>query len=252
VNGALALMLLGTMIAEVDVEEAKQRAGELVTRGNELFQQNQLEAALAAFEEAYRTFPSPKIHYNLARTLAAVGRPLEAIDQYERFVADAGLDPGDGRLKKAQEEVARLEDLIGKLAFVIDIRGSMLSLDEEPPRPLPDAAIRVMPGPHRVQIETPDGRRFRETVDVAAGETVRVHVLFPSAAPPPAPIVAAVAPPPEEPTPITSEWWFWTAIGVAAVAIGVGVGVGVARGSGGTFEPAAELDVSSTAEWEMR
>jgi len=249
----IALVLLLT--AQVDSEEAKRIAGDLITKGNELFEQKKFREALAAFEQAYETFPSPKIHYNLARTMAAVDRPLEAIDHYIRFLEDAGLEQSDARYKKAQEEMARLEDVVGRVAFVTDVVGSTLSLDDQPPQALPESTIRLMPGPHRVVIETPDGRRFVETVDVTAGETIRVHVLFPTIAAPPTGPRAVVAPPPpsvEESEPVTSKWWFWTAIGAAVVAVGVGVGVGVANRSGGPFIRDGELDVSSTADWERR
>ena len=248
------LLFVSTAHAQVDVEAAKGEAGELVTRGNELFEAKKFDEALASFERAYETYPSPKIHYNLARTLAACKRPLEALDHYQRFLGDAGLTPDDARYTKAKEEMDRLEDQIGKLAFVTDVSGSTLTLDEEPAMPLPESTIRVLPGPHRVVIETPDRRRFVETVEVAAGETIRVHVLFPSVAPPDPPraITAKTPPPREEESSVVEKWWFWTAIGVAVVAVGVGVGVGVTNGSGGEFVREGELDVSSTAEWERR
>jgi hypothetical protein len=251
---AIAVALLSPDAwAEVDAEEAKRLAGDLVTRGNELFEEKQFAAALASFEEAYRTFPSPKIHYNLARTLAACERPLEAIDHYERFLKEAGLEESDSRYQKAAEEMTKLESAIGKVAFVTDIVGSTLSLDDGAHEPLPESTIRLLPGPHRVVIETPDGRRFVETVEVTAGETIRVHVLFPTvvAPPPKAPLIAEAAPPAADDTSIVERWWFWAAIGAAVIAVGVGVGVGVAT-SGGTFTPEGELDVSSTSEWERR
>ena len=248
----IALLLL--LNAQIEVEEAKRLAGELVTIGNDLFEQKKYEEALQSFEQAYETFPSPKIHYNLARTLAAVERPLEAIEHYQRFLKDAGLEESDARYKKAQEEMARLEEGIGRVAFVTDVVGSTLSLDDGPPQPLPESTLRLLPGPHRVTIETPDGRSFVETVDVTAGETIRVHVLFPAVSAPPPSRALVAAPPPgvEESEPITSKWWFWTAIGAAVVAVGVGVGVGVATSGNGAFVRDGELDVSSTADWEKR
>ncbi len=250
--------------AGVDVEEAKRRAGDLVTRGNQLFDAGSFSEALASFQEAYDTFPSPKIHYNLARTLAACDRPLEAIEHYQRFLSDAGLEPEDSRYRKAEEEMAHLDDKVGKLAFVTDAAGSKLALDDHAPLPLPEDTIRVEPGPHRISIQIPDGRNFRETVDVRAGETTRVHVLFPPVpapapppAPPPAPALAPPPPPAADVTasanvPITRRWWFWTAIGAAVVAVGAGVAIGVSSRSAGDFVRDGELDVTSTAYWDRR
>lgn len=248
----IALLLFATRpVLAQDVEGAKQRAGELVTQGNQLFEAKKFDEALASFESAYQTFPSPKIHYNLARTLAACERPLEAIEHYEEFLADVELSPSDARFQRAKEEMARLEVTIGNLVFVTPIAGSKLTLDDGRPQPVPEETIRVMPGPHEVVIETPDGRRFEETVSVGPGETTRVHVLFPSLAPPPPPASELVATTKPDSPPITSTWWFWTAIGAAVLAVGAGVGVGLATRPG-EFVREGELDVTSTEEWDRR
>jgi hypothetical protein len=240
--------------ADPEEEAAKKEAGKHLARGNALFDAKKYEQALDAFRDAYDAYPSAKIHYNLARTRAALGQTIEALDHFDRFIDDSGLAKEDKRIKTAEAERAELEKKVGRLVFVTEIDGASLTLDGQGPAPLPRTPVRVTPGSHRAKVETSDGRMFEETVTAGAGATVRVRVLFsmPTPPPPPPPKVEVVeAPPPviEESTPITSEWWFWTAIGAGVVVIAAGVAAGVAAQPDG-FEAEGELDVTSTAQWE--
>src|SRR5579864_1228721 len=67
---------------------ARARARALLRDGNDMLDRGLYAEALKLFEEAYRTFGSPKLHFNIAQALYQLGRPLEALERYERFVRE--------------------------------------------------------------------------------------------------------------------------------------------------------------------
>src|SRR6266700_981202 len=76
--------------------------------GNRLFEAGDYMAALARFESAYGKVPSPKLFFNFGQVHRRLGRTVEALEFYERFLAETPGAPAKLRAE-AQQWIADLE-----------------------------------------------------------------------------------------------------------------------------------------------
>lgn len=241
--------------------DAKARASLLVNDGNNLFEKGQIKDALSKYEAAYRAYPSPKILFNIGEAHNELGDAHLAATCYERFLAEAGVEPGSA----IEDQVrGRLEALQPKLAFISfegDASGAEISIDEKIVGATPLDPIRVAPGQHRIAASLEGHETFRTDVLASAGSTVPVAIEMKSLVAlgggvPPSEngdpeslgVSAAVGRSTGEPRSLTEEWWFWTAIGAIAIAA-AGTIVFAAGGGGDDFVPRGEFPISSTADW---
>lgn len=65
------------------------RAKAALELGQKLYDAAKHEEALAAFEEAYRAYPVPDLHYNIGLCHERLGHPREAIVAFELYIAGA-------------------------------------------------------------------------------------------------------------------------------------------------------------------
>jgi PEGA domain-containing protein len=94
---ALALTTLAVVARAQDPQPAPAadphaESDALREKGNALMVDLKYGEALAAYDEAYRLYPNPAIHYNRGRALQALGRLPEALDALEAFDRDAPQD----------------------------------------------------------------------------------------------------------------------------------------------------------------
>src|SRR5215510_13794752 len=94
--------------AAPDEGSRKEAAAELIDEGNALFEKNEFKAALARFEAAYATYPSPKIFLNLANTHVALGELVEGAENYQKFIDQSGLDASSGLMDHARQALAEI------------------------------------------------------------------------------------------------------------------------------------------------
>ncbi|MFH2009640.1 MAG: PEGA domain-containing protein [bacterium] len=120
---------------------AKLREGDYVT-------------ALELFSRAFKIFPSPKIQFNIGQTYKELGRYLDAIGAYEKFLKDAAADTSAALKKLAQDNV---QDLLRKIAIVtiqVSVEGATVSVDGNARGASPlGAPLRLMPGSHSVVVK---------------------------------------------------------------------------------------------------
>ena len=229
--------------------QAKAQAQELLGQGSKLYQQGDVTGALEKFEAAYVAFPSPKLMFNIGQANRDLGRPVEAIEAFQRFLAEA-TDASPEKMADAHRFVAELQVKLGRLRIDCDTPGAEVSVDGKTVgrTPLP-GLIWATPGRHQVTASRTDAVPALETVDVQTGSTSTVTMrLIPLVAPPPAPVALAPIPvalapvptpvlqiaPPVSPSPSSASegWllgrkWTWVAAGstvlLAAGAITTGV-----------------------------
>jgi tetratricopeptide (TPR) repeat protein len=84
----VALAAAATPVA-ADPAADKQRALELFKESNTAYKAGELEKAADLLRQAYALYPEPILLYNLARTLEGMGSTQEAIEQYEKYLAEA-------------------------------------------------------------------------------------------------------------------------------------------------------------------
>jgi hypothetical protein len=251
----LSLGLLSCLLAQTaQPADAKRAAAQLIDQGNELLRRRQYEAALALYQAAHEKYPTPKIFFNMAEAYRELKSFVEAIELYERFLAESGVDAGSPLSREAAGAIADLETRIARISLDGGPPEAEVFVDGQPAGRLPLARHRVLPGVHQVLLQKEGFVSRRIEVAVKSGEDHRVDATLEPIAPPPSPPAIAVTTPvertsqPEDEGSIAGKWWFWTLIG-GAVVIGVGAAVIATTSGGDDFTLGGDLGVSSTSDW---
>ena len=74
-------------------DQAKARAQGLLSEGTAAYGRGDYAAALDKFTAAYKIFPSPKLWFNIGQANRDLGRPVEAVEAFDRFLARRGRRP---------------------------------------------------------------------------------------------------------------------------------------------------------------
>ena len=204
-----ASMLFATpLAAHAEPSDPKAVARSKALEGSRLADQGQHQRALELFREAYALYPEPAYLYDIGVECQALGRDVEALDAYARFLADPKGTPR-GLVSHASELRAELEKQLGE----IQLRGpagAEIDVDDEPRGALPlGIPMRAKAGVHRVTVRQSGFEPFRAEVQVPEGGSVVVDVpaLAPSELAPP----AAAKPQPWLSWAVSIGLGFWTA-----------------------------------------
>lgn len=228
----LRLLPLVVLLAAAPVRaaepDARAQARALSQEGARHYNRGEYEAALEKFREAYRTFANPRILFNLGQVQRDLGRPVEAIESFERFLAEAGDAPAPARAA-AGKWLEELRTRVATVEVSCGLDGAEVTLDGQShgQTPLP-RPLTVMPGPHQLLVEKPGFVTFAARLNAERGARTSVEARLepvpPPAPPAPAPVVRPAPPAPEPPR--------WS----VARKIGVGLaGAGVASAATGLF-----------------
>ena len=247
----LVLTLLLATRAAVAADD-KAQAQQLLREGNGLLKQGRASEALSKFTEAYRLFPSPKLHYNLGQAHATLaGHEAQAYVELSQFIDEA--HDAAAELRAAAD--TKRQQLRAKVALVTVLApGAPGDADADAdvlvdgvvsgkisggstPR---DRPIVIGIGTHKLVVARGPLVHGEQAIVIAGGETLDIRVGAASAAAPVAsspaalpsapapaagayastPAVTLAAPPPSESGSSTWTWQRGTslALGVLAVA----------------------------------
>jgi len=233
-----AILFLGFLAQSSDPTasaEAKAKAQSLLTEGSALYEKGDYADALDKFKQAFATYDSPKLLFNIGQANRDLGRPVEALEAFERFLIGA-LDAAPETIADAKKSVEELQKKLGRLRVDCQTDNATISIDGKDVglTPLP-RLLWATAGRHQVTARHWNFPPAVEDVEVRAGtvQTVRVVLQVPVAqAPQPdvsperSDLASAEAKPAE-----TSGWWMgrtwtWVALGSAAVLTGGAAAVG--------------------------
>lgn len=236
---------------------APERAKRWFLRGRELFVQARYGEAARAYEASYAAVPAPNTLYNAALSHDSAGHPLQAIDAYERYLdllaEEDALDPvlSDG-VHRARRRVRELTPQVARIELVISTAITPTSIEVDGvARGVDDFPLRVLPGPHKIEVIDADGHRTLEVVELLPAERMRVRVEPPPPSPEPAPAEDRIPPDdgdvsPEGPEPLEPSYVArvervriagWSALGITGAS-----GVAVAVLGGLTLEAKREFE----------
>jgi len=243
----LALLAQTTPPSQSGQDKAKAKA--LLSEGASLYERGDYTGALEKFHAAYGAYSSAKIWFNIGQADRDLGRPLDALEAFQKFL-DGASDALPEDREDAKASVAEIQKRLGQLIIECETAGAEISVDGRPiglaPRARP---IWVMPGAHQV-LATQNGTPLAvETANVSVGGSATVVLkAAPAAAsaPPPAmspvlaspgeatpaaaapPVTTVDAPPPPESN--RGRWlgrkWTWIAGGSAVIFLGTAAIVG--------------------------
>jgi len=201
----------------------KTNAQALLREGTVLYGRGEYARALEKFQSAYRVYPSPKLLFNIGEANRQLGRPVDALDAFERFLSEAA-DASPQSRAEAQESVADLKARLARISIDTGAAGAEVAIDGAHAGMTPLATpIWVVPGHHRVAVTRADMIPFLKEVAVGAGDarTLAVDLVPIDPSAPRPPLAASLAPAPSASSggskPITRRWGFWAVIGAVAV-----------------------------------
>jgi hypothetical protein len=226
--------------------EAKAKAQVLVGEGADLYQAGAFAAALEKWSQAYAIFPSPKILFNIGQANREVGRMVEAVEAFEKFLAKAP-DAAPDLLAEARHWRDELSPKLGKLFVDCNLDGTEIALDGKTIGKSPlSGFVRVSPGSHQVTATHPAAFPAVKTVTIAGGDLLTTGIVMQGRselAPPAGMAISTPAPPVgvevesrrSEPA-HESGWllgrkWTWVAAGATVVFVGVAAGAGMSMQS---------------------
>ena len=190
VSPLLLLLWLSQTTPAIADPQAKAQAQSLLSEGTKLYDQGDVAGALEKFQTAYAAFPSPKLMFNIGRANRDLGRPVQAMEAFEKFLAGAP-DASPETIANANKSVAELRSMLGRIRIDCETTGAEVSVDGKSLglTPLPDP-IWATPGRHQVTAKHASAAPAIEDVDVMAGSvsTVTMRMLplaIPVAAPAP-------------------------------------------------------------------
>ncbi|MEQ9501731.1 MAG: PEGA domain-containing protein [Deltaproteobacteria bacterium] len=260
---ALFVSTASTQVLAARPPSPKRTASALINEGNKLMRKRDYRAALARYRAAHELYPTPKIFFNMAEASIELGELVQAAEYYERFIAESGVRKRSKLRRAAKRRLKRL----GKKLSTVDVSqravGATVFIDGTKVGTAPLSGHRVLAGTHEVVLDKAGYLTRTIQLECPAGEHAAVDVALEVRAPPPPPVaVTPPAPPPPPPPivsapvepevdePVTSKWWFWTAVVGAVAAGGVATALVVTRSD--DFALDGDLGVSSTAEWERQ
>jgi hypothetical protein len=171
----------------------RQQAKSAFDRGVALYAQGSYEQALRSFQTAYDLAPHPVVLVNLANCYEKLGRPVEAIQAYERFLGAPDYVPSKKQSKEVRVALGRLKKRTGEIHLQLSPAlspNAQVKVDGVSVTPDEDGRVRVLPGTRKVEVLQPGYHPLQREVTVAAGGSVAVSEVLASK---PAPSRAAVA-----------------------------------------------------------
>jgi hypothetical protein len=199
---AFLVIILGALAApEAARAGEKEEARKHYDRAIELVDDGQLEGAIVEFQRSYDLTHHFAVLYNIGQVFVSLAKPVEAVDAYERYLADGGKKIPAARRAEVEQEITRQKARIATL----EIRGlpeaAIVRLDGKEIGKAPIAApVRVGVGTHAIAASA-EGYDPAQTEVTVAGEDQKVvelvlaqHVVEPAPRPP-VPVVEAPPPP---------------------------------------------------------
>ncbi len=180
----VALTISATTISlgsfSVYADEAKEKAKSLFMKGVDLFSEENLPEALAAFEESYAMRPKNSVLFNIGMCHKALFNYVESIRTFRKY-----LKKGKGKIKSAQrkaaeEALSRMEKLVGHLEVVEAPEGAEVTVDgvSVGTAPLLESLI-LDPGLHSVRVEKEGFMTLQTKVTIASDATIKLRAALP-------------------------------------------------------------------------
>lgn len=242
----LALLAQEAVPASSAGSEGKIRAQTLLTEGTDLYERGDFRAALQKFEDAYALYPSPKLWLNIGQASRDLGRLVEALESFERFIA-AARDAPSAAIAEARQSVVELRAKLGRVIVDSPVAGADVTIDSKTvgATPLPKP-VWVMPGRHRIVARQLGFVSVEQTVNVNPGSIRTITLQFHPVTVERSPLQRShltsalelhgpVAS--DRSTPLYERWPFWAVVG-GVVVLGAVI---IAAGSGHASVPQTTL-----------
>jgi hypothetical protein len=218
----IGLLLVLFTAQRTNAQEADAR--EQFKLGIALFEEKKFEQAAIAFERAYELKPSYKLLFNIGQVNNELGKYTDALVAYRQYLKEGADDIPQDRATQVQEEIARLETLVGAIQIAGGPDGATVYIDRRAVGTIPlDNPVIVDIGEHTVAARQGTSELHSEIVKVAGRENVIITI--PEVSQKDESSVSSTESPPPLP-PASKRRWTWVAAGVGAATLLTGSIVG--------------------------
>jgi len=192
--GSHAMWPQSTALAEDKAALAKQE----FMSGVEAFEAGRHTTALAHFQEAYRLKPHPLVRVNIANCYVRLGKPIEAVFHFKKFLAS---DEGEASQRSEIEaEIESLMKKVGAVQLLISPDGAQVQVDDGDRRTAPIMeAIQLAEGHHKVVVSLHGYQAYEGDFRVKGGKTIDVDIRLKRGADSAPPVAAPAPVPADEP-----------------------------------------------------
>ncbi|HEU4405577.1 MAG TPA: PEGA domain-containing protein [Polyangiaceae bacterium] len=181
-------------------------------RGLKLFDEGAYDGARVEFQKAYDLVPSFKILYNLGLVHRQLVDYASALNSFERYLAEGGLNIEESRRAEVTREIESLKSRVGSLNVTANVAGAEISVDDVLIGRTPlTGPVRVNPGNRKVSATKAGRVPASRVVQVAGSSVADIRLDLAETR-----TVLIVDKPPRR-----VPWGGWAA--TAALAIGAGV-----------------------------
>jgi tetratricopeptide (TPR) repeat protein len=235
------------LAAEAD---AKAAAREHFQNGLAAFADQRFGEAADEFDQAYKLSPAFKLLYNIGLVNAALGRSVEAVDAFEKYLKQGASAIPAERRREVGEEIEKQRGRIGTVSIRTFPEAAEIRVDGQPSGKTPFAKpLPLNLGRHTIEASLDGHSTQTREIEVSGKSEIAIEMTLdviaaPVPAPSPAPVTpvgpppTAVAPPAIQSPPVVEK---------VIIETPASASVGVAKAEG----PQASPNVSgSSVSWQ--
>ena len=146
-------------------------------RGRMLYDRGDLAGALAEFEQAYALTHAWQVLIFIGVAQSRLFRYAEALESFERYLADGGAAVPEAQRAQVTAEVAAVRAVVAEVEVVIEGASARLWIDDREVGASPFGKPFVVgPGQHRLRAERAGAEPRTETIELVSGERRRVEL----------------------------------------------------------------------------
>jgi hypothetical protein len=153
--------------------------------GVQLFKEAKFSEALAEFMRAYEIAPHPLVLYNIAACHRELSHYGDAVQYYERFLAEGKGQVPAARLTAAQTELDSILARIARVTVTVSPDGAQVTVDGNPIPALQKMPLIMPPGEHKLAATATGHKGVERTVKVASGDELAVELTLDALPPDP-------------------------------------------------------------------
>jgi tetratricopeptide (TPR) repeat protein len=227
------LLLTAPALGEGDQDTAKYH----FDQGVKLFNKSDFSGALAEFMKAHAEKPHYSVLYNIAKCEMQLEDYLSALENFEKYLDEAGGTLDTKRLEEVNGYISELEDSLSKLKVEVQQVGAVILIDGKEMGTTPLAGLIFLnAGTHNLRIEKEGYQDYTEEFILSRSESATFKIKLEQAEGSPVlddPVVdQPVVDQPAVDVPAKADK---KTLGVLPFAITMSVGGALLAGSLGTF-----------------
>ncbi len=182
------LPILAIVLAALPLEaedDVRTRAGRHFAHALELVDEQRVEQAIAEFWRAYELEPRPVVLYNIGQANVLLGRPVEAADAFQRFLAEGGTSIDPKQRLAVEQELSRQLARIASVVIDVAPPGAEVRIDGVLVGRAPlDGPLRLAVGAHRLSLSLIGYQNIERSLSLAGGDSKSLSFeLIPEAYP---------------------------------------------------------------------